>query len=232
MFRDTNKESRSAWEANADYWDTKMGDTSNYFHREIIRPHTEELLCVKPGDMVLDIACGNGNFSQRMAECGARVVAFDYSGKMIEHAKSRSTVYRDQIYFHVCDATNYSEMLALLSGRAFDKAVANMALMDISDIEPLLKALAGILPNKGIFVFSIHHPCFERPRDKYKTPCVYKGEAILGQPVLQNYYHRSLQDILAAAFGYGFVLDGLYEEYDDDPQFPVVMIVRLRKTAG
>ena len=84
-----------------------MGDNSNAFHREIVRPHTEELLAIKRGDLVLDIACGNGNFSQRLAENGAQVVGFDYSERLIEHAKRRRAAYLDAISFHVCDATQY-----------------------------------------------------------------------------------------------------------------------------
>ena len=230
MFQDTNEESRQAWETNADYWDRKMGDNSNTFHREIVRPHTEKLLAVKPGDLVLDVACGNGNFSQRMAENGARVIAFDYSQRLIEHAKRRRAAYLNGISFHVCDATQYDAIISLKQDRLFDKAVANMAVMDISNIEPLFHAVYDLLSNKGIFVFSSHHPCFVRPDGKYKTACVHKGEAIIGQPVLQNYYHRSFQDILALAFRLGFVLDGFYEEFDDNPELPIVFIARLKKT--
>ncbi len=229
MFQDTNDESRQAWETNADYWDRKMGDTSNTFHREIVRPHTEKLLAVKPGDLVLDVACGNGNFSQRMAENGARVIAFDYSQRLIEHAKRRRAANLNGISFHVCDATQYDAIISLKQDRLFDKVVANMAVMDISNIEPLFHAIYDLLSNKGVFVFSSHHPCFVRPDDKYKTACVHKGEAIIGQPVLQNYYHRSIQDILALAFCLGFVLDGFYEEFDDNPELPIIFIARLKK---
>lgn len=229
MFQDTNEESRQAWETNADCWDAKMGDNSNIFHREIVRPHTEELLAVKPGDFILDVACGNGNFSQRMAEKGARVTAFDYSARLIEHAKRRRAAYLDQISFHVCDATEYDAMLSLKQDTLFDKAVANMAVMDISDIEPLFHAVYDLLSSEGIFVFSSHHPCFARPDDTYKTACVHKGEAIMGQPVLQNYYHRSFQDIFSLAFRTGFVLDGFYEEFVDQSELPIIFIARLKK---
>lgn len=229
MFKDTNKESRLAWEKNADFWDCKMGDESNYFHREIVRPRTEELLDINKGDLVLDIACGNGNFSERMAQNGARVIAFDYSERLIEHAKRRRSKHEKQISFHVCDATSYEAILSLMQDKPFDKAVANMAVMDISDIAPLFRAVYDLLCDGGSFVFSTHHPCFERPDGKYKTSCVHKGEAIAGQPVLQNYYHRSLQNILSLAFSTGFVLDSFYEETDDDPELPIIIIARLKK---
>lgn len=37
----TTDESRIRWENNANFWDRKMGEHSNRFHREIVRPSTE-----------------------------------------------------------------------------------------------------------------------------------------------------------------------------------------------
>lgn len=207
----------------------KMGERSNAFHREVVLPHTEELLNIQAGDLVLDIACGNGNFSRKMAEKGAQVVAFDFSERLIEHAKRRGAAYLDRIIFRVCDATEYDEIISLKQGKSFDKAVSNMAVMDIADIEPLFRAVYDVLSPSGIFVFSSHHPCFERPNDKYKTACVHKGEAIEGQPVLQNYYHRPLEAIFQKAFKAGFVLNALFEETYGDTEFPEMFIARLRK---
>jgi len=73
----TTDESKKRWEINADFWDERMGEHSNRFHREIIRPSTEILLDAKSGEKVIDIACGNGNFSQRLVDLGATVTAFD-----------------------------------------------------------------------------------------------------------------------------------------------------------
>ncbi|WP_347488689.1 class I SAM-dependent methyltransferase [Desulfoscipio sp. XC116] len=219
----------TAWETNAAFWDERMGDESNDFHRDLVRPHTEELLDIRQGDLVLDIACGNGNFSQRLAECGTRVIAFDYSAKMIELAKKRRANVLDKVDFHVCDATNYDEFLTLKQDEPFDKAVANMAIMDISDIEPLFKAVSLMMRTGGIFVFATHHPCFTYPSDDYFTSQIHQGEAIVGQPVLQNYYHRPIQQILNTAFRHDFVLSGFYEIPFPEQKTPIIMIVRLDK---
>lgn len=225
----TTQESRDRWEKNADCWDARMGDASNAFHREIVRPHTEELLGVRSGDLVLDIACGTGNFSERLVENGAEVVAFDFSEKMIGHAKRRRTAHSDKIEFHVCDATDYNQIVSLKKDRLFDRAVANMAIMDIADIRPLFRAVAEMIKPGGVFVFSTHHPCFVKPEGKYLTQCVHEGEAIVGQPVRQIYYHRPLGEIIRTGFSSGFVMDGFFEVPDDDNEFPVIMIVRMRK---
>lgn len=225
----TNDESLLAWETNADFWDSKMGDDSNEFHREIVRPKTELLLDIQPKEYVLDIACGNGNFSKRLAEQGAQVVAFDYSPRMIKNAKKRQAGYLESIDFQVCDGTNYNQVLALSKNRVFDKAVANMAIMDISDIAPLFRAVYSLLKDNGIFVFSTHHPCFIRPDGDYKKYLMHKGEAIAGQPMLHNYYHRSLQELFMCCFSSGFVIDGFYEEALQNADTPIIIFTRLRK---
>lgn len=218
----------SAWEENAEFWDSYMGDESNDFHRDLVRPSTERLLDVKDGDLVLDIACGNGNFSKQLADNGASVVAFDYSPRMIELAAKRRRNALNKVSFNVCDATDYSALLKLRQNKPFDKAVANMAIMDISEIEPLFKAVFEMLKDDGVFVFATHHPCFTYPNKDYFTACIDKGEAIPGQPVLQNYYHRTIEEIFNAAFKVGFVIDGFHEVPFKEQRIPIIMIVRLR----
>ncbi len=218
-----------AWEENAEFWDTQMGDESNFFHRDIVRPNVNKLLDIKENDLVLDIACGNGNYSEYMAKQGARVVAFDYSEKMIELAIKRRESVLNKVEFHVCDATDYNGLLKLRQGVPFSKAVANMAIMDISDIEPLFRAVHEMLDDNSVFVFATHHPCFTYENEDYFTSTVNKGIAIEGQPALQNYYHRSIGEIFDTAFKIGFILDGFYEVPFEGEKVPIIMTVRMRK---
>lgn len=224
------EESKKIWEKNAQFLDDAMGDESNEFHREVVRPKVTELLSPDPSDYILDIACGNGNYSSYLAQRGASVVAFDYSKKMIELAKRRRSQYAKQIEFCVADATNRESLLGLKRNRAFTKAVSNMAIMDITDIEPLFMAVYELLEENGIFVFATQHPCFITLTEKYMTPHSYYDIAIEGQPEEQIYYHRSIQDIFNLCFRAGFVIDGFYEEcFKNNKEIPMVMIVRLKK---
>ena len=219
----------SAWEENAAFWDDFMGDESNSFHCDLVRPNVEKLLEIKPEDFVLDIACGNGNFSEYLAKKGVKVVAFDYSEKMIELAKKRRNKFLDKIDFRVCDASNYDALINLKQEKPFTKAVANMAIMDISEIAPLFKAVHNLLAKNGTFVFATHHPCFTYENEDYFANCINRGVAIEGQPVLQNYYHRSISDIFNLAFESGFSVDGFFETPFPDENVPIIMTVRLRK---
>lgn len=107
------EDSLEAWQTNAKFWDECMGDNSNQFHREVVRPKVNKLLDIQKDDYVLDIACGNGNYSAYLANQGVNVVAFDYSSKMIELAKKRQARYINKIEFHVIDATNKQSLMTL-----------------------------------------------------------------------------------------------------------------------
>ena len=231
---------RAVWETNAQWWDAYYKD-GNDFHLRLIAPATEALLGLRAGETVLDVACGNGAFSRRMAQLGASVVAFDFSEPFIECARKRTLDDADRIEYHVLDATDRLGMLSL-GERRFDAAVCTMAIMDMADIEPLAETLPRLLKEDGRFVLSILHPCFnqtgcrltleEEEKDgrlvvtpavkvvRYVTPGASKGIGIRGQPVPQYYFHRPLHALLRPFFSQGFLLDGLEErafEPTDEP---------------
>ncbi|MBM3934828.1 MAG: class I SAM-dependent methyltransferase [SAR202 cluster bacterium] len=235
--RELTEESRRAWDANAEAWDSTVGEGNN-FQRYLINPAQEALLGLRPGEAVLDAACGNGHFARIMAEKGAQVVAFDFSSKLIEIAKRRTTGEdAKRIEYHVADATNAAELLAFVAGR-FDAAVCTMAFMDIADITPLVTSLAKLLKPGGRFVFSQMHPSFnstqalkvveQQERDGeivltravkvtgYLDTIVAKGLSVRSQPEPTLYFERPLSVIFNACFRAGFVLDGMYEPAFDD----------------
>lgn len=225
----SEEESKAIWNQNAEFWDCAMGDESNDFHREVVRPKVTELLNPDPTDYILDIACGNGNYSAYLAEKAVSVLAFDYSEKMVELAKKRQKRYADHIEFCVADATNETSLMALKRNKPFTKAVSNMAVMDITDIKPLFTSVYKLLEDNGVFVFATQHPCFVTLTEKYMTPHSYYDIAIEGQPQKQCYYHRSLQDIFNLCFDTGFVIDGFYEECYFNKEIPDIIIVRAIK---
>ena len=237
------------WEALADDWDARMGSDGNQFHRELIRPATLRLLDPQPGERILDAACGNGIFSRKLAEMGARVTAFDYSPQMIAHAKERCADCLGSIQFEVADATDYRQVTAL--GYGFDRAVSNMAVMDIADIAPLFRAIYEMLEPGGVFVFSAVHPCFQTPGNEftqdgkglvtfsYIEPQRHSPQALANNEKRVFHWHRPLHLLLGQCFGAGFVLDALEEpvfarEKHEDGRFnwidiPAAIVIRVRK---
>ncbi len=143
-----NEETRAAWNCNAAFWDSRMGE-GNDFVEVLTWPATERLLALRPGQRVLDVACGNGLTSRRLAALGAQVIAFDFAEEMITHARRRTVEYADCITYHVLDATDEAALLAL-GARTFDAALCAMALFDMAQIEPLMRALARLLKPDGV----------------------------------------------------------------------------------
>jgi 2-polyprenyl-3-methyl-5-hydroxy-6-metoxy-1,4-benzoquinol methylase len=229
--RRANEETRRAWDQNAAFWDERMGE-GNDFVEVLTWPPTERMLNLKPGERVLDIACGNGLTSRRMAAMGAEVVGVDFSREMIARARRRTAENTGGLTFEVVDATNEVALLALGEGQ-FDAALCAMALFDMAEIDPLMRSLPRLLRPGGRFVFSVLHPCFNNSHvvqmaemedregeivtvysvkvSGYMTPTVARGAAIAGQPKPQLYFHRPLQVLLGAGFKAGFVLDALEE---------------------
>jgi 2-polyprenyl-3-methyl-5-hydroxy-6-metoxy-1,4-benzoquinol methylase len=229
-------ESRQLWDEKSAYWDERMGD-GNAFQRELIGPAVERLLAVRPGETILDVACGNGVASRRLARLGARVVAVDHSERFLELARRRSGDLAGQIEYRLVDTTDEAALLALGEGR-FDALLCNMALMDMPAIDPLLRAAARLLTPGGRFVFSIQHPAFnsiavrlcaeiETRADgievathavkvsDYLTARAGKATGMPGEPVPHWSFHRPLHELFGACFRAGFVLDGL-----EEPAFP------------
>lgn len=226
-----NRKAQDAWNQNAEFWDEKMGE-GNLFQRVLVAPATERLLALKPGALILEIACGNGVFARRLAQLGAKVIATDFSENLLEQARRRSIGYDNSIEYKFIDATNEGQLLAL-GERRFDAAICNMAIMDIATIEPMMSALSRLLKVESHFIFSVMHPCFNNPKVKlgmeeenkdgefvieyfvkssqYVNIPPQKGLAIIGQPVPHYYFHRPLNVLFNTCFQAGFVLDGLEE---------------------
>ena len=150
-----NRETRDVWNQNAAFWDQRMGEGNN-FVEVLIWPATERLLELRPGQRVLDAACGNGLTSRRLAAMGAEVVAFDFAAEMIAHARRRTREHADRITYHVLDGTDETALLSLGQGQ-FDVALCQMALFDMAEIAPLMRALARLPRSGGRLVFRSPH---------------------------------------------------------------------------
>jgi 2-polyprenyl-3-methyl-5-hydroxy-6-metoxy-1,4-benzoquinol methylase len=229
-------ENRRLWDANARWWDDRIGD-GNDFQTLLIEPATERLLNVSAEDTILDIACGAGRFARRMASLGARIVAFDTSTEFIARARER-TPANLPIEYRELDAADVDQLLSLGAHR-FNKAVCTMALMDMPEIAQLFQGLSRLLPPGGAFVFSVTHPCFhsatiqrfaemheEEPGrhvvragvkvSSYLSPSARKTEGIIGQPEPHFLFHRPIGVLFQQGFDAGFVVDGI-----EEPGFPV-----------
>ena len=234
-----NAETRDLWDQKAAFWDDRMGDGGNDFQRLLVAPASERRLSLQPGETVLEIACGNGVFSRRMAQLGVKVIATDFSAQFLERARARSSEHAGSIAYHLLDATREEQIVALGKQR-FDAAVCNMALMDMAEIDPLMRGIRQVVRPGGRFVFSLTHPCFNHNGmafcaeaatingemvttssikvTQYLHSAPQKGVGIIGEPISHYYFDRPLHILFNACFRAGLVLDGLEEPAFNHPQ--------------
>lgn len=235
MNSDPAANSLGIWNRNATYWDEFLGE-GNDFQRTLIMPATDRLLELRPGNTVLDIACGNGNYARRMAAGGAIVTAFDGAESFIEHARKRTLDAGLSIEFRTLDATR-DDALAAVPDRTFDAAVCSMALMDFEPLEPVFRMVTRVLKPGGRFVFSLPHPCFNSNAPvktaelienngrhehvyglkvtRYRTPFTALSLGLLHQPEPHPLFHRTLEAVFALCFQHGLLISGL-----EEPAFP------------
>ena len=109
---------------------------------------------------VLDVGCGQGWFSRRLARAGARVTGIDWSAALIAHACRHETTTPLGIRYEVRDAMRLDGALA---PRTFDLVTGCMSLMDMPRPGDALRAVRPLLRDGGRIVASVSSPFSDTP---------------------------------------------------------------------
>jgi SAM-dependent methyltransferase len=99
-----------------------------------------DLLAPQPGERILDLGCGNGILTARIAERGARVVGIDASSELVAAARARGI------------EANLGDACALDFDGAFDAVFSDAALHWMPVIDAVLRGVHRALVPGGRFV--------------------------------------------------------------------------------
>jgi SAM-dependent methyltransferase len=99
------------------------------------------LLNPQPGELILDLGCGDGALTARIVEAGARVIGVDSSEEMVEAARARG------LEAYVGDA----EALELERFGRFDAVFSNAALHWMTAAEPVAAGVFAAIRDGGRF---------------------------------------------------------------------------------
>lgn len=124
-----------------DRWDPVLYDEKHAF----VWRYGEELiglLAPLPGERILDLGCGTGHLTARIAESGAHVVGIDPSPAMLEQARRLYPT----LFFELIAAEDYAPE------EMFDAVFANAVIHWIKEPEGLIAAVRRLLKPGGRFV--------------------------------------------------------------------------------
>lgn len=127
--------------------------------RHIVAPAMLEMIGPVNGKDILDLYCGAGYLSRRLARMGANVTAVDSSDRLIGIAGEVNRREEHGIRYAVAEPTD----LSVIEDSVFDDIVCNMGLMITRDLSATVAELARIVKLGGRFIFSTLHPCFCMP---------------------------------------------------------------------
>ena len=212
---------QTSWGKVSTQYDDLLERGKDTYQGKLILPNLKRLLQIKKGERVLDLACGQGFFAERLMTPGALMDGVDISKEMIALARSRKTSVR----YEVANAVS----LPFESG-VFDKIFSVLAVQNFEDLSGSFKEAARVIKEKGLFLMVINHPAFRNPKfsswgfdDKkgvqYRRVDRYLSESkveIEMNPGLKNdlqtiSFHRPLQAYAKALANAGFLIARIEE---------------------
>jgi SAM-dependent methyltransferase len=104
------------------------------------------LLAPQPGELILDLGCGDGKLTKRIEELGAKAIGLDASPEMVEAARARG------VDAFLADAQALDLAQQTLRFGQFDAAFSNAALHWMLDPCAVARGVFGLLKDGGRFV--------------------------------------------------------------------------------
>lgn len=181
----SSSERDTSWDRVADWYDGLLEDRGSDHYENVILPGALRLLEPTAGMRILDLACGQGVLSRRLAALGAHVVGCDAAPALIATARARNDNSPHGVTpprYEVCDARD----IAPLDLRDADAAVCVMALSNIDPLDGVMRGIANALKPGGSFIWIIVHPAFRAA-----------GQTTWGWDVRQNKQYRRVDGYLS-----------------------------------
>ena len=132
----SSEDIKSMWSERAQ----RVDCDSQVTHRDVYQRHLEIARIsaqLRPENVVLDVGCGNGWATVRLAQACSRIVGMDYSEEMIERAC--------QEHAHVTNAVwRVGNVLSLTDEEQYDAVTTMRCLINITDIREQQQAITNL----------------------------------------------------------------------------------------
>lgn len=223
----TERISRESWDASTGWWTGRYSPRGDVNREWVIDPALFRMLGDVEGLHVLDAGSGTGYLARLLSERGAKVSAVDHSLNLLAVARERESLDPRGVEYSEGDLAR----LPQFGDETFDVVVSNVVMQDVVRFREAFRELYRVLRPGGHFVFSVTHPCFERPLpgrwvreppdsdrvEEWKGLLVdryYDRVAIWWGPARKPQavgFHRTLEDYSSALRDAGFLIARIEE---------------------
>jgi len=148
---------KTSWGKVAD-WYEGMLEEKNSFQSQVILPNLLRLMDIKKNDVVLDLACGTGFFSNAFSQEGARVQGVDIGEELIDIAEQNSS---GDIVYTVASA----DKIPHIKTNSIDKVAIILALQNIENVGGVFAECNRVLKKNGSIFVVLNHPSYRIPKE-------------------------------------------------------------------
>ena len=143
----------TSWEKSADWYDSFLKEGEDTYQNKVILPNLLRVLDIKKGQVILDLACGQGFFTRQFHNKGAKVIGIDLSPKMIKLAEQNLP---KEIEYHVAPA----HKLLFIKDNSIDAVTVILGIQNIENISGVFKEVSRVLKKSGRMFIVMNHPAF------------------------------------------------------------------------
>ncbi len=159
--------SDTSWGGVADWYNRHLEKTDDSYHVKVVFPNLLRMLHDVSGKRVLDMACGQGIFADKLRDAGAYVTGVDIGKELIKIAETRNESVKKKgthkITYHVASADD----LYMLKDKSFDIIVCILAIQNIENLQKTLDEASRVLADKGTMFLVLNHPSFRNPKQTF-----------------------------------------------------------------